>query len=162
MFFLEQLQHVIDKVKDNATRSTLQKAHTILVAIDALSPINDMIEEWYQSRPAGPLPAPSIDSYQKLQMQMDMYRSELERLGWLHCPETTPPNFNGERGWMHPFYCQRGHHHILYISNDVNDIGYVDVTLYQDNEMKYHENTSVGALMHWMDGALGENHADHD
>jgi|TARA_R100000482_G_scaffold105583_1_gene48136 hypothetical protein len=162
MFFLEQLQHVIDKVKDNATKSTLQKAHTILVAIDALSPINDMIEEWYQSRPAGPLPAPSIDSYQKLQMQMDMYRSELERLGWLHCPETTPPNFNGERGWMHPFYCQRGHHHILYISNDVNDIGYVDVTLYQDNEMKYHENTSVGALMDWMDGALGENHADHD
>ena len=162
MFFLEQLQHVIDKVKDNATKSTLQKAHTILVAIDALSPINDMIEEWYQSRPAGPLPAPSIDSYQKLQMQMDMYRSELERLGWLHCPETTPPNFNGERGWMHPFYCQRGHHHILYISNDVNDIGYVDVTLYQDNEMKYHENTGVGALMDWMDGALGENHADHD
>ena len=160
MFFLEQLQHVIDKVKDNATKSTLQKAHTILVAIDALSPINDMIEEWYQSRPAGPLPAPSIDSYQKLQMQMDMYRSELERLGWLHCPETTPPNFNGERGWMHPFYCQRGHHHILYISNDVNDIGYVDVTLYQDNEMKYHENTSVGALMDWMDGALGENHAE--
>jgi len=162
MFFLEQLQHVIDKVKDNATKSTLQKAHTILVAIDALHPINDMIEEWYQSRPVEPLPAPSLDSYQKLVMQMDMYRSELERLGWLHCPETTPPNFNGERGWMHPFYCQRGHHHILYISNDVNDIAYLDVTLYLENEMKYHENIHVGGLMDWMDGALGENHADHD
>ena len=133
MFFLEQLQHVIDKVKDNATKSTLQKAHTILVAIDALHPINDMIEDWYQSRPADPLPAPSLDSYQKLVMQMDMFRSELERLGWLHCPDTTPPDFNGERGWMHPFYCQRGHHHILYISNDVNDIAYVDVTLYLKN-----------------------------
>ena len=136
MFFLEQLQHVIDKVKDNATKSTLQKAHTILVAIDALHPINDMIEDWYQSRPADPLPAPSLDSYQKLVMQMDMFRSELERLGWLHCPDTTPPNFNGERGWMHPFYCQRGHHHILYISYDVNDIAYLDVTLYLKNEMK--------------------------
>lgn len=160
--FLEHFQHIINQVKDNATKSTLQKAHTILVAIDALHPVQDMIEDWYQSRPADPLPAPSVASYQKLKLQMGMYRQELERLGWLHCPDTTPPNFNGERGWMHPYYCQRDHRHILYISNDVNDIAYLDVTLYLDTEMKYHENTDVGALMDWMDGALGENHADHD
>ncbi len=161
MFFLEQLQHVIDKVKDNATKATLQKAHTILVAIDALHPINDMIEEWY-SEQTPKTETPYAEQWRQLQQQMDTYRNELERLGWLHCPETTPPNFNGERGWMHPFYCQRGHHHILYISNDVNDIAYLDVTLYLDNEMKYHENTSVGGLMDWMDGALGENRAEHD
>ncbi len=161
MFFLEQYQHIIDKVKDNATKATLQKAHTILVAIDALQPIQTMIEEWYDEQ-APKSETPYSQQWRQLQQQMDEYRTELERLGWLHCPETTPPNFNGERGWMHPFYCQRGHHHILYISNDVNDIAYLDVTIYLDNEMKYHENKSVGALMDWMDGALGENHADHD
>ena len=92
--FLEHYQHIINQVKDNATKSTLQKAHTILVAIDALHPVQDMIEDWYLSRPADPLPPPSLDSYQKLQLQMGMYRQELERLGWLYCPETTPPNFN--------------------------------------------------------------------
>lgn len=159
MFFLDQLQHVIDKVKDNATRSTLQKAHTILVAIDALHPIQDMIEEWYQERiPESDL----IEQYKQLELEIESYGIELKRLGWLHCPDTTPPNFNGERGWMHPYYCQRGHHHILYVSNDVNDIAYVDVTLYLDTEMKYHENTDVGALMDWMDEALGEDHANND
>jgi len=160
MFFLEQLQYVIDKVVDNATKSTLQKAHTILVAIDSLSPLNEMIEEWYSEQADDKDVVPYTEQWRQLQISMDKYRSELERLGWLHCPETTPPNFNGERGWMHPFYSQRGHHHILYISNDVNDIPYLDVTLYLKTEMKYHENLSVGALMDWMDGALGENHAE--
>ncbi len=157
MFFLEQYQHVIDKVKDNATKATLQKAHTLLVAIDAIQPINDMIDEWYSSRHT-----PTTQSYRQLEIEIEAYGLELTRLGWLHCPDTTPPNFNGERGWMHPFYCQRGHRHILYVSNDVNDIPYLDITIYLDHEMKYHENTDVGALMDWMDGALGEDHADHD
>ena len=160
MFFLEQLQHVIDKVKDNATRSTLQKAHTILGAIDSIQSMHSLLADFMP--PMGDSFEEPLDSYQQLLHQIADYNTELERLGWLHCPDTTPPNFNGERGWMHPFYCQRGHRHILYVSNDVNDIAYLDVTLYLDNEMKYHENTSVGGLMDWMDGALGENHADHD
>lgn len=161
MFFLEQLQHVIDKVKDNATRSTLQKAHTILVAIDSIQSMHSLLADFMP--PMGDsVTDPVVSSYQLLLQQIADYHTELERLGWLYCPETTPPNFNGERGWMHPFYCQRDHRHILYVSNDVNDIAYLDVTLYLDSEMKYHENTSVGALMDWMDGALGENHADHD
>ena len=160
MFFLEQLQHVIDKVKDNATRSTLQKAHTILVAIDSIQSMHSLLSDFMP--PTGDSFEEPLDSYQQLLHKIADYNTELERLGWLHCPDTTPPNFNGERGWMHPFYCQRGHRHILYVSNDVNDIAYLDVTLYLDNEMKYHENTSVGGLMDWMDGALGENHADHD
>lgn len=161
MFFLEQLQHVIDKVKDNATKSTLQKAHTILVAIDAIEPIHSLLADFMPSTDV-PEEGSYLDTYNKLLAQMADYRTELERLGWSYCPDTTPPNFNGERGWMHPFYAQRGHRHVLYISNDINDIAYLDVTIYLDNEMKYHENKDVGALMDWMDGATGENHADHD
>ena len=160
MFFLEQFQHVIDKVVDNATKSTLQKAHTILVAIDSIQSMHSLLADFAPVEDVEP--GSYTDQYNKLLEQIADYHTELERLGWLHCPETTPPNFNGERGWMHPFYCQRGHRHILYVSNDVNDIAYLDVTLYLDDEMKYHENTSVGALMDWMDGSLGENHADHD
>lgn len=159
--FLEQLQHIIDKVVDNATKSTLQKAHTILVAIDAIEPMRKLLED-FTPTVNNPDPGSYFDQYNKLLEQIADYHTELTRLGWSHCPDTTPPNFNGERGWMHPFYAQRGHRHVLYVSNDINDIGYLDVTLYFDNEMKYHENTSVGALMDWMDGALGENRHDHD
>lgn len=153
--FLEMYQYIIDQVVDPATKSSLQKAHTILTAIDTLKPLHEMLMEWQAAQPAQEV------ILAELNKSMDLYRAELERLGWTYCPDTTPPNFNGERGWMHPFYAQRGHRHILYISNDINDVAYLDVTIYFDTEMKYHENTSVGALMDWMDGALGENHADH-
>ena len=56
--FLEHFQHIINQVKHQGTAATLQKAHTMLVAIDALSPVQDMIEDWYLSRPADPLPPP--------------------------------------------------------------------------------------------------------
>ena len=68
MFFLEQYQHVIDKVKDNATKATLQKAHTLLVAIDAIQPINDMIDEWYSSRHT-----PTTQSYRQLEIEIEAY-----------------------------------------------------------------------------------------
>ena len=44
--FLEQLQHVIDKVVDNATKSTLQKAHTILVAIDSIQSMHSLLADF--------------------------------------------------------------------------------------------------------------------
>jgi len=156
MSFLNDFQYIIDQVFDHATKSSLQKAHTILVAIDALRPI----EEMFIQRNKDILPV--IGSIDELNARVEACAAQLREAGWVYCPDTTPPNFIGQRAWMHPYYARQSenHRHQLYIEAELDNETYFHVTIYHP-ELEFYEHKNIDAVMNWIDKKWGVDH-DND
>jgi len=83
--------------------------------------------------------------------------AELERHGWEYCPDSTPPNDCGYRGWMHPRYAQRGIYHILYINTEWHQLTppTFDVSMKTETHMHWIEMETIEEIHDWMDATIG-------
>lgn len=154
--FFNDFQYIIDQVVDPATKSTLQKAYTILVAIDALQPIDDMFIQRDKDI------QPVIGCIKELNERVEACAEQLREAGWVYCPNTTPPNFIGQRAWMHPYYARQSekHRHTVYIEAELDNETYFHVTLYHP-QIEFYEHKNLDAVMNWMDKRWGVDH-DND
>jgi len=152
--FLDEYQYIINKVKHPATKATLEKSYAILVGLNAIDNLDAMLREHTAKQ------LPSTNWEEKIDAETAIWNKRLEDAGWVYCPRTTPPNFNGLYGWMHPFYSQRGHHHIMYVAYTIEDVFYYDCTLYnlKDSKLKYFEHKNLEDVMAWMDDTLEVQH----
>ncbi len=160
MSFLDDFNYIISQTSNNSTRATLEKTFAMLVAQNETRNIDKLLEHWHslQLKPFG---ESNIHSFAKLRVKIDEISQILRDYGWVYCPDTTPPNFTGERGWMHPYYARQSteHHHLLYVESDLQNNCYFHVTIYHP-EIKFYEHVNLDAIMLWIDKNWGGDHED--
>lgn len=160
MSFLEDFNYIISQTSNNSTRATLEKTFAMLVAQNETRNIDTLLEQWHiQIRK--PYVDSNIHSFAKLRVKIDEINQILHDYGWVYCPNTTPPNFTGERGWMHPYYARQSaeYHHLLYVESDLQNNCYFSVSLYHP-EIKFYEHVNLDAIMLWIDKNWGVDHED--